>query len=150
MAKVSVILLESIRGIGKAGEIVEVAAGYFRNFLSKSQKARYATEENIQALAEERRILEERDLRRKEEAQILAEKLENFLISVSRESSEMGILYGSVSVSDIVKLLSDKGFQIFKSAVILKEPIKSLGEYVIPLELHPEVSCNIKLEISRK
>jgi large subunit ribosomal protein L9 len=149
MAKVKVILLESIKNIGKAGQIVQVPAGFFRNFLFKAQKARYATQENIDLLEKEHQMIQEKDLKRQKEAQDLSEKLQGYTLSVVREASEMGVLYGSVSAHDIARMLSDVGFPVLRSVIQLADPIKNLGQYGITLDLHPEVSVNITLDVKR-
>ena len=142
------ILQESITGLGNPGDLVQVKSGYGRNYLLPSGKAIIANEENMkvyEAKQEELKIQEEKRL---ESAKETFEKINEFSISQNVAISEEGTMYGSVGTKEISELLEANDFQIERSAVRLPEgSLKELGNYVIDIELHPEVIAKINLEL---
>ena len=142
------ILQESITGLGNPGDLVQVKSGYGRNYLLPSGKAIIANEENMkvyEAKQEELKIQEEKRL---ESAKETFEKINEFSVSQNVAISEEGTMYGSVGTKEISELLEANDFQIERSAVRLPEgSLKELGNYVIDIELHPEVVAKINLEL---
>ena len=142
------ILQESITGLGNPGDLVQVKSGYGRNYLLPTGKAIIANEENMkvyEAKQEEFKLQEEKRL---ESAKEIFEKINEFSISQNVAISEEGTMYGSVGTKEISELLEANDFQIERSAVRLPEgSLKELGNYVIDIELHPEVIAKINLEL---
>ena len=142
------ILQESITGLGNPGDLVRVKSGYGRNYLLPSGKAIIANEENMkvyEAKQEELKIQEEKRL---ESAKDTFEKINEFSVSQNVAISDEGTMYGSVGTKEISELLEANDFQIERSAVRLPEgSLKELGNYVIDIELHPEVIAKINLEL---
>ena len=142
------ILQESITGLGNPGDLVQVKSGYGRNYLLPSGKAIIANEENMkvyEAKQEELKIQEEKRL---ESAKGTFEKINEFSVSQNVAISDEGTMYGSVGTKEISELLEANDFQIERSAVRLPEgSLKELGNYVIDIELHPEVVAKINLEL---
>ena len=119
-----VILLERVANLGQIGAVVDVKAGYARNFLLPQKKALRATRDNI-ALFEKQKIhLEATNLNKRKEAEEVAEKIKGLSLIIIRQAGDSGHLYGSVMPKDIVEALSQKGIEAKKSQIILKEPIK--------------------------
>lgn len=144
-----VILLERITKLGQMGDIVNVKNGYARNFLLPSKKALRANEKN-KALFEKQRVhLEARNLERKNEAEKIAEKLENKKFIIIRSAGETGHLYGSVSTRDIVEVIDRDGFALNRNQIELNHPIKAIGLHILPIHLHPEVCVEIVINVAR-
>src|ERR1700722_12038499 len=103
-----VILLQRVEKLGKMGDIVNVRPGYARNFLLPKKVALRATKENISHFEKEKDVLEKLNLKHKEEAEILAKRLEGSMVTLIRQASEGGQLYGSVSARDIAEVLKQE------------------------------------------
>lgn len=144
-----VILLERVENLGQMGDVVKVKPGYARNFLLPQKKALRANEANKAAFENQRVDLEARNLERKNEAEAAAEKINGKVFVVIRQSSETGILYGSVSTRDIAETASSEGVHVEKSQVRLDKPLKSLGVFSVRIVLHPEVDTRIDINIAR-
>ena len=140
-----VILLERVGKLGQMGETVRVKDGFARNFLLPRGKALRATAENKARFESMKSELQARNL----EAKGGAEKLAGKTITILRQASEAGQLYGSVSPRDIAGLLAEGGSTISRSQVALNAPIKAIGQYKVPLALHPEVETNITVIVAR-
>jgi large subunit ribosomal protein L9 len=144
-----VILLERISKLGQMGEVVRVKDGFARNFLLPRGKALRATSDNKARFEEMKAELQARNLEAKSGAEKLAATLDGRSITVLRQASETGQLYGSVSTRDIVTLLNADGSTVARSQVALNTPIKAIGQYKVPLALHPEVETNITVIVAR-
>ncbi len=144
-----VILLERVGKLGHMGDVVRVKDGYARNFLLPRGKALRATEGNKKRFEEMKSDLTARNLEAKGGAEKLAATLDGKSITVIRQASETGQLYGSVSTRDIATLLAADGSTVSRSQIALNTPIKALGQYKVPLELHPEVESNITVIVAR-
>ena len=142
------ILQESITGLGNPGDLVQVKSGYGRNYLLPTGKAIVANDENMkvyEAKQEEFKVQEEKRL---ESAKEIFENINELSVSQNVAISEEGTMYGSVGTKEISELLEANDFQIERSAVRLPEgSLKELGNYVIDIELHPEVVAKINLEL---
>lgn len=144
-----VILLERVENLGQMGDVVKVKPGYARNFLLPQKKALRANDANKAVFENQRAELEARNLERKSEAEAAAEKINGKAFVVIRQSSETGILYGSVSTRDIAETASEEGVHLEKSQVRLDKPLKSLGVFSVRIVLHPEVDAHIDINIAR-
>jgi large subunit ribosomal protein L9 len=144
-----VILLERVPKLGQMGDIVRVRDGYARNFLLPRGKALRATEANKKHFEGERAQLEARDLERKSEAQAAAEKLNGQAFVILRQAGESGQLYGSVATRDIAEAATAGGFSLDRRQIMLANPIKALGLHKAPVHLHPEVDCEITVNVAR-
>jgi large subunit ribosomal protein L9 len=144
-----VILLERVGKLGQMGETVRVKDGFARNFLLPRGKALRATAENKARFESMKSELQARNLEAKGGAEKLAGTLDGKTITILRQASEAGQLYGSVSPRDIAGLLAESGSTISRSQVALNTPIKAVGQYKVPLALHPEVETNITVIVAR-
>ena len=142
------ILQESITGLGNPGDLVQVKSGYGRNYLLPSGKAIIANEENMKVYEAKQEELKLQEEKRLESAKEIFEKINEFSVSQNVAISEEGTMYGSVGTKEISEILEANDFQIERSAVRLPEgSLKELGNYVIDIELHPEVIAKINLEL---
>tara|TARA_B000000532_G_scaffold219931_1_gene194038 strand:- start:12 stop:464 length:453 start_codon:yes stop_codon:yes gene_type:complete len=142
------ILQESITGLGNPGDLVQVKSGYGRNYLLPTGKAIVANEENMKVYEAKQEELKAQEEKRLESAKEIFEKINDFSVSQNVAISEEGTMYGSVGTKEISELLEANDFQIERSAVRLPEgSLKELGNYVIDIELHPEVVAKINLEL---
>jgi large subunit ribosomal protein L9 len=142
------ILQESITGLGNPGDLVQVKSGYGRNYLLPTGKAIVANEENMKVYEAKQEELKLQEIKRLESAKEIFEKINEFNVSQNVAISEEGTMYGSVGTKEISELLEANDFQIERSAVRLPEgSLKELGNYVIDIELHPDVVAKINLEL---
>lgn len=141
-----VILLQRIEKLGKMGEVVKVRPGYARNFLLPQKVALRATKENIAHFNREKENLEKLNLKHKEEAEVLATRLENTMVTLIRQASEAGQLYGSVSARDISEALQQE--HVSKNNIKIDQPIKTIGIHVVRVQLHPEVSITLRVNVA--
>ena len=144
-----VILLERIERLGQMGDVVNVKDGFARNFLLPKNKALRANAENLEFFEKEKINLEAKNLKLKTEAETVSEKITVNNYVIIRQASDTGQLYGSVNSGDIKEKLVEEGFIIEKNQVVLDRPIKEIGHHVIKVKLHPEVTSNISIYISR-
>ena len=151
MAKRSeVILRAEVENLGHAGDLVEVAPGYARNYLLPRGLAYVATEANKHRVAQEKKKYEEKLEQERAEATALAARLEGLVLEFRAMAGEEDQLYGSISVADISDRLEELGFEIERSRVKLDQPIKALGEFEVPLRLHPQVTQPIAVRVERE
>ena len=144
-----VILLEHVNKLGRMGEKVSVRTGYARNYLLPQKKALRATAENVALYEKQKAELEAHNKGLLENAKMRAEELQGFKMVMIRQAAETGQLYGSVSIRDIHAAMKDAGQSIERRFIYLERPIKDLGVYEIQINLHPEVSQNVLVNIAR-
>jgi len=144
-----VILLERIEKLGQMGDVVTVKQGYARNFLLPQRKARRATKENLAQFEQQRAQLEAENLKRRDEAQKVSEKLDGLSVVMIRQAGESGHLYGSVTAREIAEAVTDAGFTIGRQQVELGSVIKSLGLHKAKVRLHPEIAVNVTVNVAR-
>jgi large subunit ribosomal protein L9 len=144
-----VILLERIGKLGQMGDVVRVKDGFARNFLLPRGKALRATADNKKRFEEMKAELQAKNLAMKGEAGKLAGTMDGRTFVVLRQASEAGQLFGSVSSRDIAELLKTDGAEVGKSQIVLNAPIKTIGQYRVPLALHPEVEVAITITVAR-
>ena len=144
-----VILLERIESLGQMGEVVKVKPGFARNFLLPKKKALRATKANLSVFETRRAQLEADNLKRREEAEKVSAKLDGLKITIVRQASETGALYGSVTLRDIAEEITTAGFTVQKSQVMLGQPLKAVGVHDVRIALHPEVKATVTVNIAR-
>ena len=140
-----VILTEPVPSLGRTGDMVKVKDGYGRNYLLPRKFAVIANEKNVKELQHQQRLLEQKKQTELQEAQSLSAKLESSEITIKRLSGEQDKLFGSVTSMDIVTALQEVGHEVDRRQVILKDPIKSLGYYTIPVRVAHGIEANLKL-----
>lgn len=148
MSHLQVILKERVPKLGQMGDTVKVKRGYALNYLFPQKKAERATDENLKRFEEQKAHLEAQNLTFKNEATSVAQKVEGTKLTMVRQASEAGMLYGSVRSQDIAALLEAQGVTITKQQVVIEQPIKTLGLHRIVISLHPEVSTYVDLAIA--
>ena len=144
-----VILLERVESLGQMGEVVNVKAGYARNFLLPRQKALRATKDNIAYFDAQKKTMEADNLKRKTEAEKVGAKMDGIKAAIIRQASEAGQLYGSVSARDIADAVVEQGFKVDRSQVRMERAYKLLGLYPVKISLHPEVTVEVTINIAR-
>ncbi|MGA7975147.1 MAG: 50S ribosomal protein L9 [Pseudolabrys sp.] len=145
-----VILLERIAKLGQMGDVVRVRDGFARNFLLPRAKALRATDENKERFEAMKAELQAKNLEAKSGAEKVAAGLDGKSVTVLRQASETGHLYGSVSTRDIAGLVNaEGGVQVNRNQVELNTPIKTIGEYKVPLALHADVETTITVIVAR-
>ena len=144
-----VILLEHVEKLGKMGEKVSVKNGYARNYLLPQGKALRATEANLAVYEKQKKDLEARNKQMFEEASKLSDALKGYSTVLIRQAAETGQLYGSVTIRDIAQAIKEAGFAVERRQVFLDKAIKDLGVYEVKLNLHPEVSQTILVNVAR-
>lgn len=142
------ILKENVEFLGQTGDIVKVAPGYGRNYLLPRGLAILATEKNAKALEHAKRQLTYKKNKELESARLLSGKLEALKIELKQQSGEEGKLFGSVTNIDIANFIKENGFEIDRKKIVLAEPIKQLGDYEVPVKVHPEVTATLKVKVS--
>jgi large subunit ribosomal protein L9 len=142
-----VILKQDVEKLGKAGDIVKVAPGYGRNYLIPRRIAMEATPGNIKIVEMERIAHARRDQREKESASLLAGEIVKLTVTLQRKTGEGGSLYGSVTALDIADFLTHHKIDVDKRKIQLEEPIKTVGEYQVPVRLHRDVSVPIRVVV---
>lgn len=149
MATVEVILLQRVEKLGQMGEVVKVKPGFARNFLLPEKKAIRASKDNLAHFEEQRAQLEAQNLKRREEAERVAERVGGLSVVIIRQAGESGSLYGSVSSRDIADACAAAGLTIERNQVVLEHPIKTLGLATVRVVLHPEVSIPVVVNVAR-
>ncbi|MGF1455401.1 MAG: 50S ribosomal protein L9 [Alphaproteobacteria bacterium] len=144
-----VVLLERVEKLGQMGDVVKVRNGFARNFLLPRGKALRATQGNMDQFERSRAQLEAQNLERRSEAEQVGEKLDGKTFIAIRQSSESGQLYGSVSPRDIATLVTEGGFTLTRTQVMLDKPIKELGLHEVRVSLHPEVTVTVTMNVAR-
>lgn len=143
-----VILQENLDNLGQIGDIVKVAPGYARNYLLPKGFAIEATEKNAKALDHAKRQLAYKKNKALEAAKNFAAKLEGLAVSLSHQAGEEGKLFGSVTNMEIAAFLKQNGLEVDRKKIVLAEPIKQVGEYTVPVKIHPEVTASIKVTVA--
>ncbi len=142
-----VILREYVPNLGAPGDIVTVKDGYARNYLIPKGLAIPASKKSLKAIEKERQIILAKAERLRKKLMSEAERLNEVELIIPQRVIEEDRLYGSVSATEIVNALKEKGFEITKKQVLLDEPIKKLGEYIVPIRLSADVTAHIKVKV---
>ena len=144
-----VILLERVGRLGQMGDVVKVKDGYARNFLLPKGKALRASKDNRERFESMRADLETKNTAQKGDANTIAKKLEGKAVIAIRQASETGQLFGSVSPRDIADMVSADGTKVTRAQIVLNAPIKTIGQYKVPIALHPEVEVTVIVNVAR-
>lgn len=142
-----VILKEDVPNLGYKDDIVNVKRGYGRNYLIPQGKAYIATESAKKVLAENLKQRAHKIEKIKNEAQELASKLEGVSLTIGAKTSSTGTIFGSVTNIQIADALKEKGFEIDRKLIVIKDPVKEVGAYKATVKLHKEVSVEIPFEV---
>lgn len=142
-----VILLENMDNLGLRGQVVKVASGYGRNYLLPKKLAVAANAQNRKWVEQQRVRFLKLEAKEKGDAEDLGKLLEMVAISFRRKSGEKGALFGSVTALDISGALAAQGYKIDRRKVQLEQPLKSIGEFSVPIKLHRDVTGHVKVTI---
>lgn len=145
-----VILKEDIPKLGNMGDTVEVAPGFGRNYLIPQGKAVLASRTNVKALEHERSLIQRKAELFRKDAEGLAEKISGVRLTLTRKVADEDKLYGSVSVSDVSQALEEAGVVVERKMIRLIEPIKTLGEYQVPIKVHADVTAEVTVQVVKE
>jgi large subunit ribosomal protein L9 len=144
-----VILLERVEKLGAIGDVVKVKDGFARNYLLPNKKALRSNAANRKVFEANRARIESENASRRADAEKEAGNFNDVSVTLIRQASNTGQLYGSVAVRDLVDALTTDGHKVTKSQIVLDKPIKSIGLYDVRVALHPEVSVTVKVNVAR-
>jgi large subunit ribosomal protein L9 len=147
MAHTKILLRQDVDDLGARGEIVRVRAGYARNYLLPRRLAVEATTNNVKQIELERAALLKKEANERATAQGQAEQIGKLVLEFKRKSGEQGALYGSVTSMDIAEALKERGYEVDRHRLHLREPIKRLGDFTVPLRLHREVTVDLQVKV---
>ena len=142
-----IVVLEKFKKNWEIGSVVSVKDGYARNYLIPNGKAKFATKQNIQEIKNLEESLLKKDNENKSHANDIASKINELKFSKEIAAKDNGELYGSLNTSDIINFLAENEVNIQKKSVKLGNKIKTIGEYSVSIDLHPEVNCSLDIEI---
>ena len=145
-----VILREDIDKLGARGEVVKVAPGYARNFLLPKKLAVAATESNKKIVEQERHAHVRKEAKQQGEAEELSKLLSGVTVTISQKAGENDQLFGSVTSKDVADALAAKGYNIDRRKIQLDDPIKSLGEFKVPVKLHKDVTAEVTVVVAKE
>jgi len=145
-----VILKEDVPKLGSRGDVVKVAEGYGRNFLLPRKLAIEANSANKAVIEQMKAASVRRSAKEQHEAEALAKQFEGLSVSFQRRSGENEQLFGSVTSGDIAEALEKKSFHIDRRKIQLHEPLKSVGEFDVPVRLHKDVTAHVKVVIEKE
>lgn len=142
-----VILADDVRGLGHRGDTVTVKPGYARNFLFPQGMAYEATDANMVRLKEEKKKYDEKMSHQKTAAEGVAKQMDGLTVTVSKKAGEEGVLYGSVTPSEIADALAARGIDVDRRRIELAEPIKRLGQHTVHIRLHRDVTTVLTVDV---
>ena len=145
-----IILQEDVEKLGNRGQVVTVAEGYALNFLLPRKLALEATAGNMKRLEKMRAAFAKKEATEKDSAQTLAELLNTVTLTISRKAGENDQLFGSVTSADVADGLAAQGYTIEKRKIVLSDPIKTVGEYQVPIKLFREITASVKLTVKKE
>ncbi|GBD56942.1 50S ribosomal protein L9 [Gluconobacter wancherniae] len=149
MSQTALILLQRVEHLGQMGEVVHVKPGYARNFLLPQGKAIRANATNRARFENERVQLEAQNIKKREEAERLSERMHGLSVTIIRQAGDSGSLYGSVTTRDVANAATEAGLTVGRQQIILPHPIKMLGLTEARVALHPEVSIPLTVNVAR-
>ena len=144
---IEVILREHVEHLGNRGEVVKVADGYARNYLFPRKLALAVTEENKRQIERDRAKAEAKESEERQVAEAMGKRLESLDLSIARRVGEHETLYGSVTSADIAEALQAQDFTVDRRKIQLPEPLKTIGEHVVPIKLHRDVTAQVKVKV---
>ena len=144
-----VILNENIETLGHIGDIVKVAPGYARNYLLPRGFALEATARNAKALEHAKRQMQYKKDKVLEQARQFAAKIEALVLTIPHQAGEEGKLFGSVTNMELAERLKAQGVEVDRKKIALAEPIRQMGEFTVAIKVHPEVTANLKVNVTK-
>ncbi len=148
MAHTKVLLREDVDDLGARGEIVRVRAGYARNYLLPRNLAVEASTGNVKGIEAERAALLKKEAKERATAEAQSQQMGSLDLEFKRKAGEQGALYGSVTSMDVAEALRERGYEIDRHRIHMREPLKRLGEYTVPVRLHREVTIDLKVKVA--
>lgn len=148
MAHTKVLLREDVDDLGARGEIVRVRSGYARNYLLPRNLAVEATAGNVKGIESERAALLKKEAKERSSAEAQSQQMGSLELEFKRKAGEQGLLYGSVTSMDVAEALRERGYEIDRHRIHLREPLKRVGEYTVPVRLHREVTIDLKVRVA--
>ena len=148
MAHTKVLLREDVDDLGARGEIVRVRAGYARNYLLPRNLAVQATAGNVKGIEQERAALLKKEAKERATAEAQSQQMSSLSLEFRRKAGEQGALYGSVTSMDLAEALKERGYEIDRHRIHLREPLKRVGDYTVPVRLHREVTIDLKVRVA--
>jgi large subunit ribosomal protein L9 len=147
MAHTKVLLREDVNDLGARGEIVRVRAGYARNYLLPRNLAVQATAGNVKGIEAERAALLKKEAKERSTAEAQSQQMGSLVLEFKRKAGEHGALYGSVTSMDIAESLQERGYEIDRHRIHLREPLKRVGDFTVPVRLHREVTIDLQVKV---
>ena len=147
MAHTKVLLREDVDDLGARGEIVRVRAGYARNYLLPRNLAVEATTGNVKGIEQERAALLKKEAKERATAEAQSQQMGSLVLEFRRKAGEQGALYGSVTSMDVAEALQERGYEIDRHRIHMREPLKRVGEYAVPVRLHREVTIDLQVKV---
>jgi len=148
MATVKLLLKESIKNVGRVGDVVEVSPGFARNYLLPKDLAVYPTPANIKKIEQRRREIERLERERREQQAALLKQLEGVELTLERKANEQGHLFGSVSATDIAKALQAQGFNVHPDDVNLKGKLDRIDKFMVEIRFAEDLATEIKVYVA--
>ena len=150
MSMMELLLREDVENLGARGDLVKVRSGYGRNYLLPRGLAVQATAANVKRIEQQRRSLLKKEAADREQAVAQAGLLGEVTLEFARKVGEHGLLYGSVTSMDVAEGLAARGYEIERRRIQLRDPIKEVGDYEVPVKLHREVTANVKVVVKKE
>tara|TARA_B110000467_G_C18083873_1_gene348112 strand:- start:156 stop:614 length:459 start_codon:yes stop_codon:yes gene_type:complete len=142
-----VVVLEKIKKNWNIGSVVSVKNGFARNYLIPTGKAKIATKDNIEDIMKKKASLEEKDKVFIKNQEVISEKINGLTFTKEIAAKDNGELFGSISIGDISSFLLGQGISVEKKMIKLGEKIKTSGNHKVDIDLHPEISCSLNIDI---
>ncbi len=142
-----VLLRQDVDNLGERGQIVNVSPGFARNFLVPKGLALEATAGNLRTFELQKKVWLAREAKEADAARAFAARLATVKLKTAKKAGESETLYGSVTNSEIAELLLGEGYEVDRRKILLKEPIKSVGTYKVPVKIHRQVTAEVELEV---
>ena len=148
MAQVRLILKDEVYGLGEAGDLVSVKPGYARNFLLPQGKAEVATESRVKEFEHKKAVIAEKAAKEMKDVEAARDRIEKIHLEFEAQAGEQGRLFGSITAANIAEQLAEKGVEIDRRKIELKEPIKTLGEHSVVVKIRREVHATVNLTVN--
>lgn len=145
-----IVLQKNVPHLGLVGDVVNVANGYYRNYLAPRDLAFLANPKSIKQVTHQKKIIEGKKAKQKDEALVIQSKMEATVIKLEHLAGQGDKLFGSITSQEIIASLQTSGFIVDRKVLVMEGPIKTLGDHTVGIKLHPEVTATIRLEVYRK
>ena len=148
MALIQVILSEDVHALGDAGDIVSVKPGYARNYLIAQGKATRATAERVNQVEHQQRVISEKRAKELKDLESVKAKLDGTKLTIAAQAGDEGKLFGSVTAQNLAELLAAKGLEVDRRKIVLREPIKTVGDHTVAIRLRSDVVAEFKVSVT--